>query len=116
MCVQWDMAWTWRVSLFFIAAAAVACSAVNDSDDDKKTASSTGVNGTGTGGGFAFGGNHAGGGDCASHCSSDLHHLVDCNGNIQETCPDNLGCSPNGGCVDPCQSAKENASTIGCDF
>src|SRR5262245_6623526 len=105
-----------RVLLGATAALALACSAAKDSDDNKGSTSSVGGSSTNTGGGFALGGNNAGGGDCPAHCSSDLHQLVDCNGNVIETCPDHLGCSPNGGCVDPCESAKENASTIGCDF
>jgi hypothetical protein len=53
---------------------------------------------------------------CPTHCSSDLHGVLDCNDQVVMTCPMGTGCSTNGGCVDPCQAAKENATTIGCDY
>ncbi|APR86894.1 hypothetical protein A7982_12243 [Minicystis rosea] len=57
------------------------------------------------------------GGDCSGpRCSADLHSIVDCDGNVIETCPDDLGCGENGQCVAPCAAATANASTIGCDF
>jgi len=63
-------------------------------------------------------GNGDGGGSCAngaSMCSADLHSITDCNGNIVQTCPDSKGCA-NGACVDACDSAAENASSVGCDY
>lgn len=54
-------------------------------------------------------------GNCTT-CSADLHSVIDCDGNLIMECPPDKGCSPNGTCVDPCQSAAENKSTIGCDF
>lgn len=98
-----------------VAAAIWACSPGGGSqfsgDDEGSSSSSAG----GAGGGIDFGGNASGGG-CPSHCSSDLHHVVDCNGAIVSTCPDDQGCSPDGTCKAPCTAADENASTIGCDF
>ena len=55
------------------------------------------------------------GSGCDTTCSADLHDVLDCNGNVLMTCPADKGCG-SGGCVDPCQAAKENGSTIGCDF
>ncbi|APR88636.1 hypothetical protein A7982_13985 [Minicystis rosea] len=52
---------------------------------------------------------------CETHCSADLHSVVDCNGKMVSTCPVDQGCSQ-GGCVPSCESAKENKSTIGCDY
>jgi hypothetical protein len=53
---------------------------------------------------------------CETHCSGDLHSLLDCNDVVVSQCPPDQGCSPNGGCVPACQAATENASTFGCDF
>ena len=53
---------------------------------------------------------------CSSvHCSSDIHSLVDCSGNVLKTCPPNEGCSGMG-CVAACQSAEDNKSSLGCDY
>ncbi len=49
------------------------------------------------------------------HCSSDLHSLVDCNGNVLKTCPANEGCSGMD-CVAACQSAIDNKSSLGCEY
>ena len=60
-----------------------------------------------------------GGGDgsaCSVTCSSDLHQVLDCNGNVVTTCPDDQGCGAGGVCVPACDSAKVNKSTIGCDY
>ncbi len=62
---------------------------------------------TGSGG---FGGNQ----NCTM-CSSDLHSILDCDGNVIETCPEDQGCGATG-CVPACQSALENKSSIGCDY
>ncbi len=48
-------------------------------------------------------------------CSSDLHHVLDSEGNVIKTCPPDLGCA-GGECVPACDSAKANKSTIGCDY
>ena len=55
------------------------------------------------------------GGSCATHCSSDLHSVVDCNNRVVTTCPMDQGCSGTS-CVAACDSAKANKSTIGCDY
>ncbi len=52
---------------------------------------------------------------CAVHCSSDLHSILDCNDNVYKTCPDNQGCNGET-CVSPCDAAKANKSSIGCDY
>jgi hypothetical protein len=48
-------------------------------------------------------------------CSSDLHSLVDCSGNVLMTCPPDQGCSGSA-CVPACDSAKQNKSNLGCDY
>src|SRR5262249_3358431 len=45
-------------------------------------------------------------GPCSkTHCSTDLHSVLDCGENVVETCPEDKGCSPDGGCVAACDSA-----------
>lgn len=56
-----------------------------------------------------------GGGGCPTRCSSDLHSVIDCEGNLVETCPPELGCGAEG-CVPACESATQNKSSIGCDY
>ncbi len=61
----------------------------------------------------------AGGGDgpsCAVHCSADLHQVIDCHDAVVKTCGQNQGCGPGGTCIDACQAATANHTTVGCDF
>jgi len=48
-------------------------------------------------------------------CSSDLHNVVDANGNVISTCADDQGCA-NGACVDACAAAAASQGSVGCDF
>ncbi|HEY3808096.1 MAG TPA: IgGFc-binding protein [Kofleriaceae bacterium] len=48
-------------------------------------------------------------------CSSDLHNVLDGNGNVVETCPDDQGCA-DGACVPACQAAAASQGSVGCDF
>jgi hypothetical protein len=52
---------------------------------------------------------------CGTTCSSDLHQVLDCNGGVIETCPPDKGCG-GGACILPCDSAKANKSSLGCDY
>ncbi|MSP24596.1 MAG: hypothetical protein EXR75_05415 [Myxococcales bacterium] len=105
-----------RVALSVAAiAAVVTCSATRSTLDDGGDSGSS--NNASSGGDVGFSTTSAGGGSaCATHCSADLHHVVDCDDKVLKTCPDDLGCSPDGTCVAPCDSAMANDSTIGCDF
>jgi hypothetical protein len=82
---------------------------------------SSGSSGSGSGGmitGSSSGGltgGGEGGGTCADRCSSDLHSVIDCNGNVIMTCPADQGCSGTG-CTDACTSASVNKSTFGCEY
>ena len=67
-------------------------------------------------GGPIFGDGGGDGGGCGITCSSDLHSVLDCNGNTVTTCPDDQGCGAGGVCVPACDSAKVNKSSIGCDY
>ncbi len=50
-----------------------------------------------------------------AQCSSDLHTVLDCDGDVIQSCPAEQGCA-NGGCVAPCDSAIANKSSIGCEY
>lgn len=66
--------------------------------------------------GFQF--KESGGGDAPScvKCSADLHDVLDCATDaVVQVCPAGEGCGPNG-CEAPCDSAKDNKSTVGCDY
>src|SRR5262245_8384755 len=91
-----------------------SCSATNDTTASGGSAGSSGTAGTGGSllnpdGGVNF--------DACSgnHCSSDLHSLVDCTGNVVMNCPGDQGCSGST-CVTACNSASDNKSTFGCDY
>jgi len=84
--------------------------------DDGGGSGSGGGGGSGSSSGFQQFGDASGDGSaCGPHCSSDLHSVIDCNGNVITMCPANQGCSGNT-CVDACQSASDNKSTIGCEY
>jgi hypothetical protein len=99
------------------------CGASAESRFTGTTAGGTGAGGAmGTGAGnnssgSSLGGFNAGtGGACTTqHCSSDLHSLVDCDGNVVMTCPANEGCTLNG-CVPACASAIANKTSVGCEY
>ena len=74
-----------------------------------------GVDGGGVDGPF-FGDSATGDGACNNSCSSDLHDVLDCKGNVVATCPADQGCGAGGACVPACQSANDNKSTFGCDY
>jgi hypothetical protein len=101
-----------------------ACSAGSTNNHFTGGAGGTGPSGsTGSGGstditvGSSSGsgtGDACGAGDV--RCSADLHSVVDCNGTVLETCPDDLGCGAGGKCVPACAAAVDNQSTLGCEF
>ncbi|NUP08161.1 MAG: hypothetical protein HOW73_19100 [Polyangiaceae bacterium] len=68
----------------------------------------------GAGAGFQVGG--GGSGPCGTQCSADLHDILDCNGQVIETCPDDLGCGPDGTCIPACGAADAFDSTLGCEY
>ena len=49
-------------------------------------------------------------------CASDLHAILDCDGNVTTQCPPDQGCTPEGTCVAACDAARANKSTVGCDY
>jgi len=52
---------------------------------------------------------------CTTHCSDDLHQVLDCHGNVVQDCPDNQGCDGTG-CSEACFAAEQHQSTIGCEY
>jgi len=66
--------------------------------------------------GFDAGNADSGSGGC-TQCSADLHEVLTCGDNPQvvQTCTGNQGCGPNG-CIDACDAAAANKSSIGCDY
>ncbi len=50
-----------------------------------------------------------------THCSGDLHEILDQNDNVVKTCPPDQGCGA-AGCVPACEAAAENSSSVGCDY
>jgi len=52
---------------------------------------------------------------CATHCSADLHEVLDCHGDVVEVCAANEGCDGTG-CSEACLAAQSNQSTVGCEY
>ena len=117
------------LGLAALAAAAVGACSATTRVTTFNTGGSTGSGGPSGSGGMATSGTSGLGGNfvasvgsgtstgsgCQTHCSADLHSVVDCNGTVISTCPPDQGCGAMG-CVPACQSAQENKSTIGCDY
>lgn len=61
------------------------------------------------------GGNGDGSNVQMGFCSSDLHDIVDAQGNIIMACPSDQGCA-NGQCVPACAAAGASQGSVGCDF
>ncbi len=78
-------------------------------------AGATSIGGAGSGGVLLTGGG-GGTGNCDAQCSGDLHTVVNCNGEVLKTCPDDQGCGPNLECIPACDSAKAAKSTVGCEY
>jgi hypothetical protein len=57
-----------------------------------------------------------GDGGCSNKCSADLTAYLDCDGNVLHECPTDTACAPGGACIEPCEAAAQQKSTVGCDF
>jgi len=110
-----------------VGAGFVACSATNasrdkntdsrDKDNDSDEGGGSPTSGAGGQGGSLLGGD-GGTTGCAPGeltCSSNLHDVTLCDGQVVQTCPPDQGCA-NGACVAACDAARINKSTIGCDY
>src|SRR5450755_790084 len=110
------LAWLPVVSVVAVTLIGIGCGdSSHDSNFGAGDDASTGADGSGDDGGLddaiSFGDSGEGGG-CTTHCSSDLHSVLDCNNKVLTMCPPDQGCAGNG-CVAPCDSAKANKSTFG---
>ncbi|MDI1451331.1 IgGFc-binding protein [Polyangium sp. 6x1] len=114
---------TFSTLSFSCAAMIAACSAVEErpAPGDSEGGASASSSDSGHGGGGGTGGDlltvgSGGGGTCGAQCSADLHSVVDCNGVVQKTCPDDQACAPDLSCVPACEAAKLAKSTVGCEY
>ncbi|EYF08151.1 IgGFc-binding protein [Chondromyces apiculatus] len=106
--------------LGFSAVLAMSCSATSEDGGFEPSGGNPGSGGNGGSGGSSgvlTGGPGSGGnsGCTTQTCSSDLHQILDCDGNLIEECPPTQGCGETG-CVEACESARQNKSSIGCDY
>ncbi len=106
-------------ALLGLVAACSAGSTDGGSGASGPGSSSSGAGGssaTGTGGStgtFGTGGNTS----CAGSCSSDLHSVLDCNGNVVATCSGAEGCNPlTLQCANACNNASETKQSVGCEY
>lgn len=111
-----------------VAALAGACSAASGAGGVGGSGAAGG--GAGAGGGAAAaaglgggsgglvnldGGQSDGGGQECLPCSADYTQVLNCDGSVKETCPQNQLCGM-GKCMDPCQAATANKTSVGCDY
>ncbi|HEU0033372.1 MAG TPA: IgGFc-binding protein [Kofleriaceae bacterium] len=52
--------------------------------------------------------------DVCPRCSADNQSVIDCNG-VETPCPLDMACSE-GACLNACQAAEENHSSVGCEY
>lgn len=70
----------------------------------------------GSGGSLVIdGGESDSGGQKCLPCSEDYTEVLNCDGSVKETCPSNQLCGL-GKCMDPCEAAAANKTTVGCDY
>ena len=54
---------------------------------------------------------------CGNTCSTDLHSVVDCNGNLKQECTGTQGCDyQSGACINACDAAVNNKASVGCQY
>lgn len=116
---------------FFIVVWTLLCACSASNQETTGTAgqggSQGGQGGTGQGGAptggsagnditVGVGGGTGGGGECTP-CSSDLHSVVDCAGNVIEECMGTDGCDiSTGQCTNACTAAVGNKQSVGCEY
>ncbi len=61
------------------------------------------------------GSNNGSNGPVGTSCSSDLHDVLDDQGNVVGSCPADLGCAA-GVCVPACDAAAASQGSVGCEF
>lgn len=111
-----------------VACGLIAASACGSSNHTAGYAEPDGSSASSSGGASSGGSSSGGGGDdgpsllgeggsscTGTHCSTDLHSIVDCNGNVVSTCPVGQGCS-NDTCIGACQAAIQSKGSLGCEY
>jgi hypothetical protein len=53
---------------------------------------------------------------CKAACSADLHYVLDCSGQAVKECPTDQACGAGLECVPACDGARDNKSSVGCDY
>lgn len=54
---------------------------------------------------------------CAPACSSDFHSVLNCHGQVVQTCTGADGCDPTtGACANACQVAEKTKQSVGCEY
>jgi len=107
-----------RRLVFLAITCCLACGGGNngfDTDGGSQDGTTNPPNDSGFGFGDSFGGDGA---PCPTRtCSSDLHTVLDCNNNIVQQCTGTDGCDvQTGACVNACQAAVNNRSSVGCEY
>jgi hypothetical protein len=114
------MRWTWILTVgaggaLACASAIAACGNGNSNTFGPGDGTDSGLDDGGNPNFKADGSGGEGGGGCVK-CSADLHDILDCNTNaLLQACPPGTGCGPSG-CEAPCDSARDNKSSVGCDY
>ncbi len=109
-------------ALFLIALTEVACASGERDPEALGGGNAGGASGAGNGapdGGSTSSFDGPGGGsgtpiECQP-CSADFSQVIDCEGNVVETCPEGQQCGA-GVCMAPCDAAAANQSSVGCDY
>ncbi|MSP24276.1 MAG: hypothetical protein EXR75_03745 [Myxococcales bacterium] len=95
---------------------ASACSATGKSEFSSAS-SAAGASTNGSGGALTTIAVGVGGGtSCALTCSADLKKVIDCNGELIETCSGDVACLGGTCSGDPCAAAEASKSSYGCDY
>lgn len=74
-----------------------------------------GAGASASGGGLSWDGGSSDSGVSCVPCSDDGTQVLNCDGSVAKTCPDGQLCG-GGQCMAPCEAAKANKSTVGCDY
>lgn len=101
------------------SASGTATASTSGSGSDSQTGGATASGSGTTTGGIKFDVGAGGdlGGPACRQCSADMHDVLDCMGNVVETCPAGQACdSTTWGCSPACQAAANNASSVGCEY
>jgi hypothetical protein len=106
-------------SVALMTVVCAACSAGSSGRNDRQSAAGSDASGgAGSGGGdagFTAVGGGGGSEPGCPPCSDDLTAVIDCNGDVVETCGPEELCGQ-GACMPACEAAAVNQSSVGCDY